>query len=38
MDKSNKEKTILSLCSGTGSWEKPYVEAGYNVRLIYAII
>ena len=31
MDKSNKDKTILSLCSGTGSWEKPYVEAGYNV-------
>ena len=31
MDKSNKEKTILSLCSGTGAWEKPYVEAGYNV-------
>ena len=24
-------KTILSLCSGTGAWEKPYVEAGYNV-------
>lgn len=27
----NKEKTILSLYSGTGAWEKPYVEAGYNV-------
>jgi len=27
----NKEKTILSLCSGTGAWEKPYVENGYNV-------
>ena len=27
----NKEKTILSLCSGTGGWEKPYVDAGYNV-------
>ena len=27
----NKEKTILSLCSGTGAWERPYVEAGYNV-------
>jgi hypothetical protein len=24
-------KTIISLCSGTGSWEKPYVEAGYRV-------
>jgi len=27
----NKNKTILSLCSGTGAWEKPYVEAGYNI-------
>lgn len=27
----NKDKTILSLCSGTGAWEKPYIEAGYNV-------
>ena len=25
----NSEKTIISLCSGTGSWEKPYVENGY---------
>ncbi len=31
MDKSNKEKTILSLCSGTGAWERPYVVNGYNV-------
>lgn len=28
---TNQEKTILSLCSGTGSWEKPYKDAGYNV-------
>jgi len=28
---NNNQKTILSLCSGTGSWEKPYTEAGYNV-------
>ncbi|MCK5161661.1 MAG: DNA cytosine methyltransferase [Candidatus Aureabacteria bacterium] len=27
----NKNKTILSLCSGTGAWESPYVNAGYNV-------
>ncbi|HEA19691.1 MAG TPA: hypothetical protein ENH87_02085 [Pricia antarctica] len=27
----NGEKTIVSLCSGTGAWERPYVEAGYNV-------
>ena len=24
-------RIILSLCSGTGAWEKPYVDAGYNV-------
>jgi hypothetical protein len=27
----NKNKTILDLCGGTGSWSKPYSEAGYNV-------
>lgn len=27
----NSHKIILSLCSGTGAWERPYVEAGYNV-------
>lgn len=27
----NNEKTILSLCSGTGAWERPYIEAGYSV-------
>ena len=27
-------KIILDLCGGTGSWSKPYVEAGYDVRLI----
>jgi len=27
-------KIILSLCGGTGSWEKPYKKAGYDVRLI----
>ena len=27
----NKDKIILSLCSGTGAWEKPYVDNGYNV-------
>lgn len=29
--KNNKDKTIVSLCSGTGAWERYYVEAGYNV-------
>jgi len=25
---------ILDLCGGTGSWSKPYKEAGYDVRVI----
>lgn len=25
---------ILDLCSGTGSWSKPYVEAGYDVHYV----
>jgi hypothetical protein len=29
-----KKKIILDLCGGTGSWGKPYREAGYDVRLI----
>jgi len=32
---TNKEnKIILDLCGGTGSWSKPYKEAGYDVRLV----
>ncbi|MCL1789907.1 MAG: hypothetical protein FWG40_00865 [Peptococcaceae bacterium] len=27
-------KIILDLCGGTGAWSKPYVEAGYDVRII----
>lgn len=27
-------KVILDLCGGTGSWSKPYREAGYDVRVI----
>lgn len=27
-------KIILDLCGGTGSWSKPYKDAGYNVRVI----
>lgn len=27
-------KTILDLCGGTGSWSKPYKDAGYDVRVI----
>lgn len=25
---------ILDLCGGTGSWSRPYAEAGYEVRII----
>jgi len=31
---NNSNKVILDLCGGTGSWSKPYKEAGYDVRLI----
>lgn len=27
-------RVILDLCGGTGSWSRPYREAGYDVRLI----
>ncbi len=27
-------KIILDLCGGTGSWSKPYRDAGYDVRII----
>jgi hypothetical protein len=29
-----KGKIILDLCGGTGSWSKPYKDAGYDVRLV----
>lgn len=29
-----KKKIILDLCGGTGSWSRPYKEAGYSVILI----
>ena len=32
--KINENKIILDLCGGTGSWSKPYQDAGYDVRLI----
>lgn len=28
------KKVILDLCGGTGSWSKPYKDAGYDVRVI----
>ena len=30
----NNQKIILDLCGGTGSWSRPYKEAGYDVRNI----
>ena len=27
-------KIILDLCGGTGSWSRPYAEAGYDVRVL----
>ena len=30
----NRNKIILDICGGTGSWSRPYKEAGYDVRLI----
>jgi len=30
-EEQNKEKIILDLCGGTGSWSKPYRDAGYRV-------
>lgn len=29
-----KEKIILDLCGGTGAWSAPYMEAGYDVRIV----
>jgi len=28
------DRIILDLCGGTGSWSRPYREAGYDVRVI----
>ncbi len=30
----NKDKIILSLCGGSGAWEKPYKDNGYDIRNI----
>jgi hypothetical protein len=30
----NSNKIILDLCGGTGSWSRPYKEAGYDVRIV----
>lgn len=33
-DRQTDRQIILDLCGGTGSWSKPYQEAGYDVRII----
>jgi len=30
----NGHKVVLDLCGGTGSWSKPYRDAGYDVRVL----
>lgn len=34
MNLENNKKIILDLCGGTGAWSRPYVEAGYDVKVI----
>ena len=34
MTRGVQGRIILDLCGGTGAWSKPYVEAGYDVRVI----
>lgn len=31
---NNEDKILLDLCGGTGSWSKPYKDAGYTVHVI----
>lgn len=33
-EEMNSDKIILDLAGGTGSWSKPYKDAGYDVRVI----
>lgn len=34
IDAVSEKKIILDLCGGSGSWSRPYVEGGYDVRNI----
>ena len=34
MPTNNSKKIILDLCAGTGSWSRPYKDAGYDVQTI----
>ena len=27
-------RVVIDLCGGTGSWSRPYIEAGYDVRIV----
>ena len=29
---------ILDLCGGTGSWSRPYRDAGYDVRIVDPLV
>lgn len=31
---ASQSKIILDLCGGSGSWSRPFKEAGYDVRLV----
>lgn len=32
------DRLILDLCGGTGAWSRPYLEAGYDVRVIDPLV
>ena len=34
MGTTSEPRIILDLCGGTGSWSRPYREAGYDVRVV----
>lgn len=34
VEMTDNVRIILDLCAGSGAWSKPYVDAGYDVRLI----
>lgn len=34
MEINEQPPIVLDLCGGSGSWSRPYKEAGYDVRVI----
>ena len=30
----NRDRIVIDLCGGSGSWSKPFKDAGYDVRII----